>query len=171
MECKITESLGLKTKTYYCKSISFIETQVEEAIMRTQGHQGRLLGPARSINLIHSAPEQPPHHRPKWQRPGTFLLSCFQATWKMDQNGQIIGNIGVKKTCFHISIPISVIARTLKRQWISHFDISDPAAQVAAVEWKLQPVCVIMIPSWGEAVFSIPALSVHLGTWCSGCVI
>ena len=58
MECKITESLGLKTKTYYCKSISFIETRVEEAIMRTQGHQGRLLGPARSINLIHSAPEQ-----------------------------------------------------------------------------------------------------------------
>ena len=95
----------------YCKSISFIETRVKEAIMRTQGHQGRLLGPARSINLIHSAPEQA--SSPQTQVAVARDVSAF----KMKQNGQIIGEMGqhckVKPVFIFL---MSSIARITKRQ-------------------------------------------------------
>ena len=58
-----------------------------------------------------------PHHRPKWQWPGTFLFSS--APWKMEQNGQIIGDMGqhckVKPVFIFL---MSSIARITKRQWM-----------------------------------------------------
>ena len=70
----------------YCKSISFIETQVKEAIMRTQGHQRRLLGPARSINLIHSAPEQ--SSSPQTQVAVARDVSAFKRLEKWNKMGK-----------------------------------------------------------------------------------
>ena len=102
---------SLKTTSTAKVFISFIETQVKEAIMRTQGHQGRLLGPARSINLIHSAPEQ--SSSPQTQVAVARDVSVF----KMKQNGQIIGEMGqhckVKPVFIFL---MSSIARITKRQ-------------------------------------------------------
>ena len=102
---------SLKTTSTAKVFISFIETRVKEAIMRTQGHQGRLLGPARSINLIHSAPEQ--SSSPQTQVAVARDVSVF----KMKQNGQIIGEMGqhckVKPVFIFL---MSSIARITKRQ-------------------------------------------------------
>ena len=77
---------SLKTTSTAKVFISFIETQVKEAIMRTQGHQGRLLGPARSINLIHSAPEQ--SSSPQTQVAVARDVSAFKRLEKWNKMGK-----------------------------------------------------------------------------------
>ena len=77
---------SLKTTSTAKVFLSFIETRVKEAIMRTQGHQGRLLGPARSINLIHSAPEQ--SSSPQTQVAVARDVSVFKRLEKWNKMGK-----------------------------------------------------------------------------------